>query len=1161
MLPTFSDSRFSSLYLDLHMVVDRLLESLRDPLLSFSNPQRRIFWLFLLGSFVVSIAGAVIFSPSSQRSFFRAKESLSSLFSWSIFSHRSALLDYQLMFAKAAVRTLLIAPWVVSTITLTRSYVGFLQRTCGISDDFANLSNWSPQLVMTIYTIVMFVAWDFSRYLMHRLFHEVPWLWEFHKLHHSAEVLTPFTLYRSHPIESIAFRVRGVFVVVIVTGTFFYFFRAHAVQYKLWGINAIGFVFNFLGANLRHSHVWISYGHLVERMIISPAQHQIHHSTNPTHFGKNYGTWLSFWDAMFGSLLTTSRKQLLTFGLSDQELNHHPHRLGSALWGPLRSILRRSILRWSTLARKQTILLVPILLHVSLFCQVGHAQTEPVEAIEQRADDGEPEEVIDLSEDDKIIAAAPVETYHTSEVDVTSLAPSRSKVVAATNQVSEDELDAFEDNDVHRVLSRVPGVYVRGEDGYGLRPNIGMRGANSDRSAKITLMEDGVLLAPAPYAAPAAYYFPLMTRMVGLDVYKGAPVVQFGPSTISGAIDLKARDIISSSKIKQLEDNNAAATQFGDLSVGSNRTLKLHGAISGRLGHASGGNLGGLIEALRLQTNGFKQIDGNGPQINTADTGFVRNTLRTKLSYNTDPNQARFHELTMQASYADEQSNETYLGLTQSDFDQDPYRRYAGSARDVMRWWRTQVRADYTLSLASGIDVSATAYRNDFFRDWTKASRFASGATFDEVLANPNAGQSAVLYGVLAGTTDSQGTDQQIVIGANRRHYVSQGVQLKAHVYPTWSWIANSAEIGLRLHQDGVKRKHLEDNFAMIRQTLVPQKVLLSQTGNTGAGSTIALQNSGSAFAVAAHVKNETSFNQSSVDLLRRLLIFEALRVESIRTASSQTLPLPPSAAPAGDQSDSRWQWGIMPAVGIDFRTTDWLHLTASYHHGFSPVSPGQDSSVEPERSHNYELGGRVASHIIQADVTGFFNDYGNIKGECSASKGCLVTQLNQQFNGGKVHIYGLEAKLSKRLQLPWDIALDGQATYTLTASRFRTSFSSANPLFGDVDQGDALAYIPVHQGSLSLGIARGPLSLNASLAYVGDMRNVAGQGEIMLEDKIPGYTRLDATLRYTFANGVSTYLVANNLSGNSYMTSLRPFGARPGMPLQILLGLKFDAI
>ena len=99
--------------------------------------------------------------------------------------------------------------------------------------------------------------------------------------------------------------------------------------------------------------------------------------------------------------------------------------------------------------------------------------------------------------------------------------------------VGEDLLESFEYDNPDSVLRQVPGVYVRSEDGFGLRPNIGLRGGNSERSKKVTLMEDN-LFAPAPYSAPAAYYFPMMQRIQSVEVTKGPGSILYGPNTIGG---------------------------------------------------------------------------------------------------------------------------------------------------------------------------------------------------------------------------------------------------------------------------------------------------------------------------------------------------------------------------------------------------------------------------------------------------------------------------------------------------------------------------------------------------------------------------------------------------------------------------------------------------
>jgi sterol desaturase/sphingolipid hydroxylase (fatty acid hydroxylase superfamily) len=308
------------------------------PLLMFSDPGERFHWIFLVGAACL----AARFYAQSLRSRSRsrprsARHVLAFLVPVRLWKHPSSLLDLKLVLAMALFRALLAFPWGLSAYSVALWEVAVLDRVVGIPAQ----STWPPPLITAVYTLTLFLVWDLSRFVLHWLMHAVPLLWEFHKVHHSAQVMTPLTLLRSHPIESLLGALRGIVVTGGIAGLFFHRVRGRADQAERLGVNVLGGLFNLLGANLRHSHVTLRWPPAVEAWVISPAQHQVHHGTRPEHHHRNFGSTLSVWDRLFGTLAFSGEARPFRFGLPRRLLNHHPQRLGSAWLGPISAALKR----------------------------------------------------------------------------------------------------------------------------------------------------------------------------------------------------------------------------------------------------------------------------------------------------------------------------------------------------------------------------------------------------------------------------------------------------------------------------------------------------------------------------------------------------------------------------------------------------------------------------------------------------------------------------------------------------------------------------------------------------------------------------------------------------------------------------------------------------
>ena len=715
----------------------------------------------------------------------------------------------------------------------------------------------------------------------------------------------------------------------------------------------------------------------------------------------------------------------------------------------------------------------------------------------------------------------------TEEIQVTVVGTPLARTPGSAHVVRSSQLDRFKRDDPTSVLTTVPGVYTRTEDGFGLRPNIGIRGVNPDRSKKITLMEDGVLFGPAPYSAPAAYYFPLITRMTQVRVIKGPGAVAYGPQTIGGAIDFITRPI---------PDSPSAGF---DLAGGQYGYRKAH-AFAG----TSDGQIGFLIDGLHLSTDGFKELRGG------EDTGFYRNDVMVKGSYVIDPDARIRNEIRLKLTYSDELSNETYLGISDEDFEEDPLQRYPASFLDRMRNHRTSIVATHVLEPSDEVTITTDVYRHDYYRIWRKANRFrgtinpmdGTGRPVDlfAVTTNPDDPVNRIYLDLLRGEADADllNSQQQLMIGPNEREFVSQGIQWRLRWDADTGPIAHRIELGLRFHNDRIDRRHSEDAFWLVGGTPFPVE---------GVATLVTEMNQAWTYAFAGYATDAITW--------RGLTLTPGLRVESMRLGLVDRNP-------ANDDfaiEDMRWTHAVLPGLGAYYAITEQLGVLAGVYRGFSPPAPGSGADIDPELSWNYEAGARYTRGTARAELIGFFNDYQNLTDTCTFSSGCADQDIDMQFDAGEARIYGFEAYTDYEIPLTSALKLPLSAAYTFTQTEFLRTFDSMDPIFGSVERGDEMPYVPEHQLSASLGLEHKRAGGNISATYVAAMREQAGDEAITEVLATDEQLTFDVALYYRAIEAIELYALARNLFDSDFIVSRRPYGARPNAPLFVQVGVKVD--
>ena len=671
---------------------------------------------------------------------------------------------------------------------------------------------------------------------------------------------------------------------------------------------------------------------------------------------------------------------------------------------------------------------------------------------------------------------------------------------------NEDLLKAM-DTDIQKILTAVPGVYMRTEEGYGLRPNISIRGTAIERSGKVTIMEDGVLVAPSPYTSSSAYYFPTTGRIHSVEVLKGPAAVSQGPQTIGGAINLISTPIPNAPSGKFVQE------------LGENGMMRTHAYYGG-----TSGNFGALVEVHEHESDGFDSIANVG-----GDTGFDKSDLMVKARY-----ESGAHSLTFKMVDLDETSNQSYVGLSQASFNANPRVRYGATAYDKMMNDGEQTSLTYVGDFEN-FNVQFTSWQNDYHRDWFKVSDFNNDKEhgeqddINELISDANNG-SANAQAILDGQLPVE-----IEYKHNNRYYTNEGYQF-------------SINTSLGIHDLTLGYRDMEDSESRIQAHEYADQAadgsLSALYGYVGlSGSNNRLRESS---ATSYYLQDTMDFGKLDITLGYRSEDYDqrhrrwgegagpnltAVRVTSVRDTFA-----------TNDHTTS--------SFGATYDLSDNVTLVAGFHEGMTPMF-----GADPEEADNTELGMRYSAGTANLEVFYFSSEYSNLAAECTLVSGAACNaDESAVFSGGAADVEGLEFSGSWILEgdgVSYPVAL----AYTSTDATFNNS--SESEYFGVVAAGDDLPYVPSSSMSIVAGfVTDSGLSGNMRLIDVGSSCSIAACGTY---NKINAHTIIDLNLRKALNDSMDIYAIIENVSDDADIISRAPSeGARSQKPRTIKVGFSY---
>ena len=690
------------------------------------------------------------------------------------------------------------------------------------------------------------------------------------------------------------------------------------------------------------------------------------------------------------------------------------------------------------------------------------------------------------------------------------------------------KLALLNQTDINKVLQTIPGVYIRDEEGFGLRPNIGLRGTQVNRSAKITLMEDGVLMAPAPYADPSAYYFPTFARMDRVEVLKGSSQIKYGPYTIGGAINLVSTPFPSTFKT------------FAQVSVGSFQTNQQRIWLGN-----STKNIDFLFEINRHASTGFKEIDGGG------NSGFDRRDFLGKIRWHSTSSARVQQSVTLKVLNMSERGNESYLGLTFDDFNINPNRRYAATQKDKLDVTHQHITLNHTIAFSKNSNFSTTGYLTYTYRDWGRVNN-VDGQSVTTVLANPGLYPSS--FRIMRGQTNGS-----VVFQNAARTFFSKGLQSNFQYKLTTTRIKQFVQVGIRLHTDKADRYATQSDFVMTGGHLI--QISAGARGNSE-------NQIRKAKSIAVFFQDDIKWGDLTISPGIRYENM-VLSLDNFGIADSERLG-------AALKTASNHVSAFLPGVGINYILNPRFSFFGGIHKGFSP--PGMPSvaavtQAKPEKAWSYEAGFRSQNDCWNIQVASFLNQYENILGSDNQSGGGAGT--GDMFNAGNANTMGVEWSAETELV---SLMTTGKkyrtpiaVTYTFTRAVFASTFSNAGGDWGTglIQKNDEIPFLTPHLLTISAGYETKRFNTSVLARFTGVTRIKPGQGKnIQLPETgvaynnvnaLKSYWVLDISSNYKLTTKTTLFATLNNILNTQYIVANLPQGYRPGMPIAMMTGVKVN--